>query len=178
MPYQLCIWDPQQHAPLPATADEAIDAMERLSNIEDKWFVTLSQLVDGLIQRYQDDPHAAKEAGGFQQFWGSDPRASAAACHSAVYRLTLPDEPCLRHMSYVIGAAAELGLAVVDDDNGMYFQPDGTVLPEDTREMWEYELQEMRAGPPDPSVKTSDGRTFWERLAGDAFDALTGGRRR
>ena len=177
MTYQLCIWDPERHAPLPATAAEAIKAMERLSMVDDSWYLKLAPLVDGLVQRYQDDPHVVKEAGGFEAFWGSDPRPSASACRSAVYRLSISPEPNLRQISYAVGAAADLGLVVVDDENGMYFLPDGTILPEDAREMWEFNLAEIKAGPADPALKRPDGRTFWERLGGELFDALGRGNR-
>jgi hypothetical protein len=172
MPYQLCIWDPERHSPMPTTADEAVDAMERLTKVEDNWDLKLSPFVDGLVRRYHDDPQVAKDAGGFEAFWGSDPRQSASICHSAVFRLSMPPEPCVRQISYAIGAAAELGLVLVDDENGMCFLPDGSVLPEDMREMWESELQEMKAGPADPSVKKPEGRTFLAQLGGALFDAL------
>ena len=178
MPHQLCIWDPERHAPLPATADEAAAAMERLENLPDNWLLTLSPFVDGLVRRYQDDSQVDKQAGSFEAFWGSDPRQAASTCRSAVFRLSMTPEPCVRQMSYAVGAAADLGLVLLDDENGMCFLPDGSILPEDMREMFECDLAEMRAGPPDPSIKKPDGRTFWERLGGELFDAIGRGNRR
>ncbi len=177
MTYQLCIWDPERHPPLPATAAAAIETMERLAAIDDTWYLKLAQFADGLARRHGDDPQVIKESGGFEAFWGSDPRQCASTCRSAVYRLSISPELCTRQISYAVGAAAELGLVVVDDENGMCFLPDGTILPEDAREMWEFNLEEMRAGPADPALKKPDTRTFWERLGGELFDAIGRGNR-
>jgi len=61
---------------------------------------------------------------------------------------------------------------VFDDDNGMCFLPDGKILPEDVREMWESNLADLKAGLPDPSIRVPDGRNIWQRIAGDLFDTL------
>lgn len=178
MSYDLCIWDPEKHGPLPASSDAAAATQERLENLRENWALTLNDFVGQLVRQFEDDPQlAARNAAGFTAFWGSDPARSAATCQSAVYRLAISPKDTTRQISYAVGAAAQLGLVVLDDDNGICFLPDGKVLPEDSREMWEADLQEMRAGPQDLSLKKGDGRTFWERLGSDLLDALTSSRR-
>ena len=149
---------------------------ERLSNITDSWNLTLAQFADKLAERHAADPHLPQEPGAFEAFWGGDPHQSAAACRHAVYQLVVPADPCTRQISHAVGAAAELGLVLVDDEIGTCFLPDGTLLPEDAREMWEFELAEMDAPPRDPAL--GDGRTWLERLGGELFDALGRGNKR
>jgi len=180
--YDLCIWDPARPAALPATHHEALDIMERLSLLntpaDDVWRATLAEFASLLVQRYEVDKfnHAGSlqhnRSGGLNAFWGSDPRKGAAECKTAVYRLALPGEPCLRQIAYAVEVAAGLGLVVFDDDNGMCFLPDGKILPEDVREMWESNLADLKAGLPDPSIRVPDGRNIWQRIAGDLFDTL------
>ena len=180
MSYELCIWDPQQHAPLPASVDQAAAALERLEQLRANWGITLKAFVGELTRRFQEDPQMADaQAAGFNAFWGSDAAKSAASCQSAVCRFAIPAEDNTRQISYAVEAAAGLGLVVVDDDNGMCFLPDGTVLPEDCREMWADNVAEMRAGPPDPALaRKGDGRPWWSVLASDLFDAVLGSSRR
>lgn len=59
-----------------------------------------------------------------------------------------------------------------DDETGMCFLPDGTILPEEDREMWEFNLAEMKAEPPAPNAEKSDGRSFMEKLGGELFNAI------
>jgi hypothetical protein len=40
--YELRIWDPTRHAPVPTNADEALDTMERLTAIGDTQNPTLA----------------------------------------------------------------------------------------------------------------------------------------
>ena len=180
MSYDLCIWDPQQHAPMPLTLDEANAAVERLEQLRGNWGITLKSFVGELTRQFNDDPQmAAARAAGFNAFWGSDAAKSAASCQSAVCRFAIPENDNTRQIAYAVEAAAGLGLVVVDDGIGMCFLPDGTVLPEDCRAMWASDLAEMRAGPPDPALaKKGDGRPWWAVLASDLFDAVLGTSRR
>jgi hypothetical protein len=176
--YVLCIWDPERHPPIPTNAADALETMERLRAVSDNWYLTLSDFGRKLTGRYEADAQVINEAGGCSAFWGGDLLKSAAECKSAVYRLSIPFEECTRQISYCVDAAAELGLVVYDDEIGMCFLPDGTILPEDCREMWQFNLAEMKAGPADPNVKTPDGRTFLERLGGELWDAIGRGNSR
>ncbi len=176
MSYAICIWDPARHPPMPATEKEAAATMERLSELSDPWNSTLAEFGSLLVQRYEAEPAEKRPAGGMKAFYGSDPRKTAAECKSAVYRMSLPDDDSTRQISYAVKAAASLGLIVYDDEIGICFLPDGKILPEDSREMWEFSLAEMNAVP-DPNEKKGDGRPFWARILSDLFDAMTSGRR-
>ena len=170
--YDLCIWDPSRHSPLPTSRKQAIEISERLGAFSDTANATFSEYGGLLVQRYDDDAQAKKANASLAAFWGSDPRQTAAACRSAVLRLAIPDDDCLRQIAHAVEAAAGLGLVVLDDEIGMCFLPDGTILPEEDREMWESNLADMRAGPPDPNANTTDRRTFWEKLGGELIDAV------
>lgn len=178
MSYDLCIWDPSRHAPLPTSRVEAIATAERLEALGDSANATLSEFGAALVQRYDDDADAKKDDATLIVFWGSDPRQRAATCRSAVLRLSIPSDDCIRQIAHAVDAAAGLGLVVMDDETGMCFLPDGTILPEEDREAWESDLAEMRAGPDDPTLNKPDGRTFLERLGGELFDAIGRGNKR
>lgn len=177
MSYDLCIWDPSRHAPLPTSRDEAIATAERLEALSDSANARFSEFGALLVQRYDDDAEAKKNDASLTAFWGSDPRQRAATCRSAVLRLSIPSDACIRQIAHAVDAASGLGLVVMDDETGMCFLPDGTILPEEDREMWESDLAEMRAAPDDPTVKKPDGRTFLEKLGGELFDAIGRGNR-
>ena len=176
MGYGLCIWDPDRHGPLPTTAKAALATMERLSAVPDTWELTLLDFADKLIAQYAADPQVRHGTDDCTAFWGKDPRKTALACQSAVYRLSIPTDACIRQISYAVAAAAELGLIVFDDEDGTCFLPDGSIFPEDMRDIWVSDLADMRAGPGDPNLP--DGRTFWERLGGELFDAIGRGNKR
>jgi hypothetical protein len=170
--YELRIWDPTRHAPVPASADEAVDTIERLTAISDTRNPTLERFGASLVQSYEAEPSDTRELGGLDAFWGSDPRESTAACRTAVYQLSLPSENCTKQMSCVVEAAAGHGLVVFDDENGMCFLPDGTIFPEDMREMWESTLADLKAGPLDPSKVKPDSRTVLQKIGGELIDVI------
>jgi hypothetical protein len=111
-----------------------------------------------------------------EAYWGTDPRVSIRENRMGVFRLQLPREPKTEQLFRVVSAAAQFGLVVYDDENGMCFLPDGTVFPESMREVWEFDLAEAKAGTPAPNAP--DGRTWLQRIAGELFDALGQGNRR
>jgi hypothetical protein len=174
--YELRIWDPARHAPLPASAGEALELMERLTATSDTRNSTLEKFGAALVECYEAELSDARPAGGLEAFWGSDPRATTAACRTAVYQLSIPFEDPTKQICAVVHAAARHGLMVLDDENGMCFLPDGTVFPEDVREMWESTLADLKAGP--PAKGGPDGRTLLERIAGELFDAIGRGNKR
>jgi hypothetical protein len=168
--YELRIWDPSRHSPLPASAGEALDLMERLTATSDTRNATLEKFGAALAQCYEDGLTDSREPGGLEAFWGNDPRATTASCRTAVYQLSIPFEEPTKQICAVVHAAAGHGLVVFDDENGMCFLPDGTVFPEDAREMWESTVADLKAGP--PAKGGPDGRTLLERIAGELFDAI------
>ena len=176
MSYALCIWDPTRHTPLPTSAGEALEIVERLGSMPDGRNPTLGAFASTLIQRYEAKPSEG-ELPGAEAFWGADLRKETSECRSAVYRLELPTES-LEQLVFVVEAGARHGLAVFDDEMGMCFLPDGTVFPEDAREMWASNLAELRAGPPDPNAVTPDSRTLLQKVAGELFDAIGRGNKR
>lgn len=177
MSYDLCIWDPSRHAPLPASRKEGIAMAERLEALTDVANPAFVDFAILLVRYYDSDAEAKKDHATVSDFWGSEPRKDADACRSAVFRLSIPADECIRQISHAVDAAAVFGLVVMDDEIGMCFLPDGTILPEEDRAMWESDVAEMRAGPADPDAKIADGRTFLERLGGELFDALGRGNR-
>ena len=87
---------------------------------------------------------------------------------TAVLRLTLPDGTVTAQIVKVLEIAARHRLVVFDDENGMCFMPDGSVFPEDLREGWAADLEELR----DPDTKPPDNRTLLQKIAGELFDAI------
>jgi len=170
--YVLCIWDPSRHTPLPTNRKESIEIAERLGALSDTSNIAFVEFGGLLVRRYDNDAQAKTDSASVSAFWGSDPRQTATACRSAVLRLAIPADECIRQIAHAVEAAAKLGLVVQDDEIGMCFLPDGTILPEEDREMWESDLAEMRAGPPDPNAKQPDGRTFLEKLGGELLDSI------
>ena len=170
--YDLCIWDASRHQALPTSRDEAIEMSERLGALNDASNPAFLEFGEMLVQRYEDDPQARKQNASANAFWGSDPRRTASACRSAVLRLSIPADDCPRQIAHAVEAAAGLGLVVLDDEIGMCFLPDGTIFPEEDREMWASILADMKAGPGDPAVEKPDSRTFWEKLGGELIDAV------
>ncbi|MEO8070125.1 MAG: hypothetical protein ABI652_01890 [Acidobacteriota bacterium] len=171
MSYELRIWDPSRHAPMPTSAREGVEIMERLTGAADTRNSTLEKFGAWLVQRYQAEPLEIQDQ-GVAAFWGSDPQKTTTACRTAVYHLSLPSEACTKQMCLAVDAAAALGLVVVDDENGMCFLPDGTVFPEDMREMWESTVADVKAGPPDPNRTVPDNRTLLQTIAGELFDVI------
>jgi hypothetical protein len=169
--YELRIWDPTRHAPLPTSAGEAGDMMERLSAISDTRNAKLESFGASLVQRYEAESAEVREHGGLAAFWGSDPRESTAACRTAVYRLSLPSDAA-KPICFAVEAAVKHGLVAYDDELGMGFLPDGSIFPEDSREMWESTVADVKAGPPDPNTTKTDGRTLLQKIAGELFDAI------
>lgn len=170
MSYDLYIWDPARHPPLPATDGEAYDTKERLSELNDNWNSTLSEFGNQLVQRFE--ANATIRAGGLEAFWGADPRKAIAECKFAVVCLPLPTEECTQQIAWAVEAAAGLGLVVFDDNFGSCFLPDGNILPADMKAIWESDLAEMKADAADPLRKKTDGRNIWQRIAGELFDAI------
>lgn len=170
MSYDLYVWDPARHAPIPATDSEAYDTRERLSELNDGWNSTLTEFGSVLAQRFEADPRVS--AAGMEAFWGTDPRKVIAACKTAAVCLALPTDNCTQQIAYAVEAAAALGLVVYDDNYGSCFLPDGTILPEDMKAIWASDLVELKADIADPGRKKTDGRNIWQRIAGELFDAL------
>lgn len=56
MSYDLYIWDPTRHAPLPSTDAEAYDTKERLSELLDGRNFTFTEFGNALVQRFATNP--------------------------------------------------------------------------------------------------------------------------
>lgn len=176
--YEVCIWDPARWAPLPQTADEAVDVMERLTGVADVWNSRLGDFGVALEQRYDAEPARVRGAGGLEAFWGCNPRVSTAECRTALYRMSLPEEGCSPQLAHVVEAAAAHGLIVFDDETGMCFLPDGSIFPEDMRELWASELASLKLVPRDPAEPAADGRTLLQRIAFELFESIGRGESR
>ncbi len=164
---------------MPTNAPEALETMERLSGVGDAWdSAALTEFSRALVQRYEAEAPRQQAPQSMEAFWGGDPRVSAAECRTAVYRLCLPSEAGMAQLSYTVEAAAARGLVVLDDENGMCFLPDGTIFPEDMREIWESDLAEFKAGPVDPALEAPDSRNLLQIIASELFDALGRGNKR
>ena len=176
MSYTLCLWDPSRPGTLPTTHRDADTICERLSAVSDRPTAKMIALVSALVTVAETRPTEEQARVGLEAYWGADPRVSLRANETAVFRLRIPSDDCIAQIAAVVSAGAKLGLVVYDDENGMCFLPDGTIFPESMREGWAFDLEELRAGPPDPHAP--DGRTWLQRLAGELFDALGQGNRR
>ncbi len=178
MSYSLCIWDPSRQAPLPTSREEAMEIAERLASVADSVNMKFIEFGESLVQRYQLYANEKSTSDSLLTFWGCDPSQMAVACNTVILRLEIPADECIRQISYVVEAAAPLGLVVMDDETGLCFLPDGAMLPEEDREMWEFNLAEMNDIPPDPNANKTDGRSFMETLGGELFDAIGRGNTR
>lgn len=174
--YDLYIWDPTRHAPLPTTEREAYDTRERLCELKDSWNSTLTEFGNALVLQFEEKPLVS--GGELEAFWGVDPRKAIAARQFAAFCLPLPTEDCTQQIAYAVEAAAVLGLVVFDDNFGSCFLPDGKILPEDMKAIWESDLAELKADIADPTRKKTDGRNIWQRIAGELFDAIGRGNKK
>jgi hypothetical protein len=175
MSYDLCIWDPEKTGGFPQSEKEALAAAEELGVLQEAHNPKLVEFAGLLARCYALWAAEAKLVGGIATFWGSDPRTTMSGPHCAAYRLKLPQDECIRQIAYAVESAAHLGLVIYDDENGMCFLPDGKILPEYMREIWESDLEDLKAEPSDPASQKSDGRTFWERLGSELLDELSRG---
>ena len=80
MSYELRIWDPVRHAPLPASADEALDIAERLRSVPD----TPNPAFERFGRSLADGYAALTKAAGaddvtLEEFWGGGARRTGAA---------------------------------------------------------------------------------------------------
>jgi hypothetical protein len=176
--YSVCIWDPTRHPPLPTSDDDALAILERLSKVPDTFNPLLADLTRALVDHLALPSDPQTHAKALKAFWGADPRQTAAACTTAVLRLALPDDAGMEQLAPLVQAAAKLGLVVYDDEDGMCFLPDGTIYPEDMREIWQSDLADLLAGPPDPNSLQPDNRTLLQTIAYELFNALGQGNKR
>jgi hypothetical protein len=174
--YGLCVWDPARHKPLPTNSNEALETMERLSNVGDSVNPLLGDFSRALVEHFEASSPGSSV--NLKAFWGDDPRQSAITCSTAVYRLDLPSDAGMERLAYVVRAAGHCGLVVYDDENGMCFLPDGTIYPEEMREVWQSDLEELMAGPVNPSLQKPDDRTWLQTIAYELFEATGRGNKR
>jgi hypothetical protein len=176
--YVLCIWDPSRYPTLPTSRDEGIEISKRLAATLDAANARFSDFAVLLVGRYDKDVQAWKDYASVDAFWGGDPRLTVSACRSAVLRLEIPADECVRQISFAVEAAAELGLVVMDDEIGMSYLPDGRIFPEEDREMWEWNVADMRARDANPDLGKQDGKSFLEKAGSDLLDVLSLGNKR
>lgn len=169
MSYELRIWDPTRHPALPTDAADAADILERLQSLADTRNARLEAFGNALVERYRSG--RSDGDGGLEAYWGSDPRRSTATCSTAVYPMSLSSDEHAQQVAFALDAAALHGLVVVEDETGVCFLPDGTVFPEDVREMWDATRAELLAGP-DANPPVGDSRTLLQKIAGELFDAI------
>ena len=167
--YELRIWDPTRHSSLPADAHDAADILERLQSLADTANTQLEAFGLALIEHYREEASGRDAPGALEAFWGCDPRWSTAACATAVYRMSLPSDDDAKQIALALDAAAQHGLVVFEDETGVCFLPDGTVFPEDVREMWDSTRAELPAGPQPP---VGDSRTVLQKIAGELIDVI------
>ena len=171
MSYELRIWDPIRHPSLPTDASDAADIVERLQPLADTRNARLEAFGNALVERYRAEQSERHEHGGLEAFWGCDPRQSTATCATAVYAMSLSSDDNAKQVALALDAAAAHGLVVIEDETGVCFLPDGTVFPEDSREMWHSIRAELLAGP-DANPPVADSRTLLQKIAGELWDAI------
>lgn len=178
MSYDLCIWDPVRHGPLPGTEDEALQTLERLSKVTDWLGSSFEEFGGMLVALYNADFQGQVGQPTANVFWRGDPQKAGAACKRAVFRLSIAQEPNISQIAYAVLAAAELGLVLYDDENGMCFLPDGRVLPPQMQEVWDADLAALKAGPADPGNTKPDNRSLLQTIAMELFEAIGRGNKR
>ena len=171
MSYELRIWDPTRHSALPTDASDAADILERLQPLADTRNARLEAFGNALVERYRAENSTPDEYGGVEGFWGNDPRQNTATCGTAVYSMSLSSDDKAKQVAFALDAAAQHGLVVIEDETGVCFLPDGTVFPEDAREMWDATRAELLAGA-DANPPVGDSRTLLQKIAGELFDAV------
>lgn len=176
MSYELRIWDPVRHGPVPASADEALDLVEGLLELPAERNPALERFGLSLAEAHEAMATETDQV-SLAEYWGGDPRERTRDCLTAVFCLSLPEEDA-RRLALAVDAATRAGLALLDDENGMCFLPGGAVYPEDMRELWGATLDELRAGPPAAGEAPTDNRTRLQRIAWELFDSLGRGNKR
>ncbi len=167
----LLVWDLSRQNFVPTSRADAIAIAERLGKTADSPSPRFLELADRLAQRFQQDPQAHADGRQLASFWGCDLRATASRCRSATFRLSVPDDPYTRQLAHLVDECAQQDLVVFDDEIGWCFLPDGTLLPEEDREMWLSDRAELAPVDEDAVVKPDD-RTFLQELAGALFDEI------
>ena len=169
MSYELRIWDPTRHSALPTDANDAADIVERLLPLADTANTQLAAFGLALIELHRAETSGREAPATVENFWGCDPRWSTAACATAIYRMSLSSDGKAKQIAFALEAAARHGLVVFEDETGVCFLPDGTVFPEDVREMWDATRAELLAGPHPP---VGDSRTVLQKIAGELVDVI------
>jgi hypothetical protein len=167
--YELRIWDPTRHSSLPTDANDAADILERLQPLADTGNTQLQAFGLALIEHFRAQAPERDAPGALEAFWGCDPRWSTAACATAVYRMSVSSDDGAKQIALALDAAGQHGLVVFEDETGVCFLPDGTVFPEDVREMWDSTRAELLARPQPP---VGDSRTVLQKIAGELIDAI------
>jgi len=96
------------------------------------------QFAQKLVERYPSRPG---DPDANDAVWMGNPVDDARNGSEAVFGISLPSHGRSRIMRFVVQAANELGLTVLDEQLGIAFLPGGKVLPEDARDVWK-ELDE------------------------------------
>jgi hypothetical protein len=168
--YELRVWDPTRHSSLPTDANDAIEIVERLQPLADFPNARLEAFGHALFESYRVETSTPGEHERLEAFWGSDPRLSTAAFGRALYSMSVSSDDHAKQIAFALDAAAQHGLVVLEDESGVCFLPDGTVFPEDLREMWDSTRAELLAGP--DAAPLVDSRTLLQKIAGELFDVI------
>jgi len=139
MSYSLSIWDPSQlNRPLPASFSEAGQVLEQMSRLRAKPNPRLIELARQLSQCYPSrDAYAAGDPGAEDAVFLTNPVTEASEMQRALWQLDVPSGIALSVLRDAVRFAKPLGLAVMDDQLGIYFDPKNGVLPPAMAETWQ-----------------------------------------
>lgn len=121
MSSSICIFDLGRHPlPSPTSLRDFGVLMEALCDRPDGPNLKYTQLALRLERRF---------AAGGPAFWRVRPLDSAKALRRAAWQFELPPADAMAVLQALVDLAGELGLVVYDDQAGVGFLPDGTVIP-------------------------------------------------
>lgn len=139
MSYGISIWDPRQlNRPLPASFQEACEVLVHASSLRAKPNPRLIELATQLGACYPSRiSYPAGDPGAEDAVFLTHPVTEASEMERALWQLDVPSGVALSVLRDAVRFARPLGLAVMDDQLGIYFDPKNGVLPPAMAETWQ-----------------------------------------
>ncbi len=164
MSYDIRIWEQLANRTAPQSLKDAGRTMMELEKISPganpKFVALAAKMVEShtYSAMYESGDRAAQDA-----TWFGNPVQQAKDLEKAVWAVALPDEDRVNILRFMVDNAAGLGLTVFDEQLGMAFLPNGTVLPRDKQAMWDGLKNEMKTMPA-PTTKPQMRKAMLEKV--------------
>ncbi|RZU48209.1 hypothetical protein EV700_0110 [Fluviicoccus keumensis] len=138
----LLVWDPQPFGAEPQDRAAVSADFHRLLGVKvsapnEKLLVFARKVGERLLAEDPDNED-------YQNYYGTLGE-DALANEKAILSLDLPSDDWVPALKVMAEEARALRLVMLDDELGMAFLPDGQVVPENMRKVWEGALREMEA---------------------------------